>query len=193
MTRREKSDARLKRRAERYASLGKLDRGKFFSGFKSFITRGNIVDMAVGIILGAAFTKIVNSLVGDIVMPCIASLTGRLELSGRTLTLVAEKLADDGQVETAAVLLRYGQFFQYIFDFLVTAFFIYLAMRLVNRVRRRQEAIRKAIADIEAEKNPPPPPAPAAPPEPSAEESLLREISGRLETISRSLEKQNKQ
>lgn len=120
--------------------------------FREFAMRGNVVDLAVGVVIGAAFGKIVSSLVGDVITPVIGLLVGGMDFSDLAITL---KAAADGK---AAVLLSYGKFLQTIFDFSIIAFAIFVMVKLINRLKREQAA------------------APAAPPAPSAEEKLLTEI-----------------
>ncbi len=120
--------------------------------FKAFAMRGNVVDMAVGIIVGGAFGKIVSSFVADVIMPPIGLLLGGVDFSDLTLTL--KKAVG----ETAAVTLNYGKFIQTVIDFLIIAFAIFMAIKAMNALKRKEEA------------------APAAPPAPPREEVLLTEI-----------------
>ncbi|MEL7585580.1 MAG: large-conductance mechanosensitive channel protein MscL [Prolixibacteraceae bacterium] len=125
---------------------------KIINEFKAFAMRGNVVDMAVGIILGAAFGKIVSSFVNDIIMPPIGLLVGGVDFSD--LTVVMKEAVG----ETPAVTLNYGMFIQVIIDFLIVAFAIFMAIRAMNSMKRKEEA------------------APAPPPVPTKEEILLTEI-----------------
>jgi large conductance mechanosensitive channel len=127
------------------------------SEFKEFAVKGNVVDMAVGIIVGGAFGKIVSSFVGDVVMPPLGMLMGGVNFNDLALVL------KDAQGETAAVAIKYGAFLQTVFDFLIVAFAIFMAVKAMNTMQRMR-AKEEAAA---------PPP---APPEPSAEEKLLTEI-----------------
>ncbi|MBA3015961.1 MAG: large-conductance mechanosensitive channel protein MscL [Desulfobulbaceae bacterium] len=120
--------------------------------FKTFAMRGNVVDMAVGIIIGGAFGKIVSSVVADVVMPPIGILIGGVDFTSLALTL------KEAAGETAAVTLNYGNFVQTVFDFLIVAFAIFMMIKGMNTLKKKEEA------------------APAAPPAPSAEEKLLTEI-----------------
>jgi len=120
--------------------------------FKAFAVRGNVVDMAVGIIIGAAFGKIVSSAVADIVTPPLGLLIGGVDFSDLAVTL------KDATVAAPAVVLSYGKFIQAAFDFTIVAFAVFLLVKGVNHLKRK-----------EAE-------APSAPPTPSAEEQLLMEI-----------------
>ncbi len=120
--------------------------------FKEFAVKGNVVDMAVGIIIGAAFGKIVSSLVGDVIMPPIGVLLGGVDFSGLAFT-VKEAVGD-----TPAVAIGYGKFIQAIVDFTIIAFSIFIMVKVINTLKRQEEE------------------APKAPPAPSAEEVLLGEI-----------------
>lgn len=126
------------------------------SEFKSFAMRGNVVDMAVGIVIGGAFGKIVSSFVADVLMPPIGLLLGNVDFSDLAVTLRA---AADG---ADAVLLRYGVFVQTVVDFIIIAFAIFMVVRAMNTVMKKEE-----------EK-------PAEPPKPSKEEVLLTEIRDAL-------------
>lgn len=123
--------------------------------FKEFAVKGNVVDMAVGVIIGAAFGKIVTSLVTDIVMPPIGVLVGGVNFTSLQLTL------KDGVGQVAPVTLRYGVFLQTIFDFMIVALAIFAVIKLINQLKREEI------------KAPAPPP---APPEPPRQELLLAEI-----------------
>lgn len=120
--------------------------------FKSFAVRGNVVDMAVGIIIGAAFGKVVSSVVADIVMPPLGVLIGGVDFSDLVITL---KAAADG---VPAVTLGYGKFIQAMLDFTIVAAAVFLLVKGVNALKRKEAA------------------APSTPPEPSREEVLLAEI-----------------
>ncbi|MGC9472529.1 MAG: large-conductance mechanosensitive channel protein MscL [Bacteroidales bacterium] len=125
---------------------------KILDEFKAFAMKGNVIDMAVGIIIGAAFGKIVASFVSDILMPPIGLLVGGVNFT--ELQVVLKKATET----TEAVTWNYGSFLQVTFDFLIVAFAIFLFVRAMNRARRKEEA------------------APAPPPSPSKEEVLLTEI-----------------
>jgi large conductance mechanosensitive channel len=120
--------------------------------FKEFAVKGNVVDMAVGIIIGVAFGKIVSSFVSDVVMPPLGMLIGGVDFTDLAVTL---KAAEEG---AEAVTLKYGAFIQTIFDFIIVAFAIFIAVKVINRLKRKEEI------------------APTAPPPPSNEEKLLTEI-----------------
>ncbi|MBQ4297690.1 MAG: large conductance mechanosensitive channel protein MscL [Clostridia bacterium] len=121
----------------------------FFAEFKEFIAKGNVMDMAVGIIVGSAFTKIVNSLVADILNPIVAFFTGGKSLAGLKYVITEAKVEGDTVlVEEAAI--KYGQFLQNIIDFLLVALVVFLLVRGMNRLRRRAEAEKdKLIAKKE--------------------------------------------
>lgn len=124
------------------------------SEFKAFVMRGNVVDLAVGVIIGAAFGAIVNSLVGDVFMPVIGQLTSGIDFSKAAIVL--KEASADGK--TPAVLLAYGKFIQATINFLIVAFVIFMIVKGMNAAKKKEEA------------------APAAPAEPSAQEKLLMEI-----------------
>jgi len=120
--------------------------------FKEFAIKGNAVDMSVGIIIGAAFGKIVSSLVADVVMPPIGVLVGGVDFTNLAITI------KEASGDAPAVLLKYGSFLQTVVDFTIIAFAIFLVIKLINQLKKKQ---------VEA-------PAPA--PEPTKEELLLTEI-----------------
>lgn len=118
----------------------------FFSEFKTFIARGNVMDMAVGVIVGGAFSNITTSLINDIVMPLLGILTGSMSFARL-------------EVNVGPAIITYGNFIQAVLNFLVMAFVVFCLVRTINRFHRKKEAA--------------PPP---APPAPSNEEKLLAEI-----------------
>ena len=120
--------------------------------FKAFAIKGNMIDMAVGIIIGAAFGKIVSSLVKDVIMPAVGVLVGGVDFTDLAITL---KEASEG---VAAVTIKYGAFIQTIIDFLIVAMAIFVAVKVINSMKKKEE-----------EK-------PSEPPKPSNEEVLLGEI-----------------
>ena len=130
--------------------------GKFIQEFKEFAMRGNVIDMAVGVIIGGAFGKIVTSLVNDVIMPAISIFTGDVNF-----TNLSEVLDEAGAVAQEAVNLKYGMFIQNIVDFLIIAMCIFVAIRMLSKLKKKEE---------------PAPEAPAPAPEPTAEEKLLTEI-----------------
>ena len=128
--------------------------------FREFAMRGNVVDLAVGIIIGGAFGKIVSSLVADVIMPPIGLLMGGIDFSGLFVSLGGGDYATLAAAQEAgAPTLNYGLFIQSVVDFVIVAFAIFLLIKQMNRLKKEEPA-----------------PAPAAPPEPSAEEKLLGEI-----------------
>lgn len=126
--------------------------GKFLSDFKKFAMKGNVIDMAVGVIIGGAFGKIVSSLVNDVIMPVMSVCTGGLNF--KDLKYIITPATD----EAAEVAVTYGMFIQNIVDFLIIAFSIFVALRVMMKFKKKEEE------------------APAAPPAPSNEEVLLAEI-----------------
>jgi large conductance mechanosensitive channel len=122
----------------------------FLSEFKAFAVRGNVIDLAVGVVIGAAFGKIVSSFVADIVMPPLGLAIGGVDFS--KLAVVLQQNADP----TKVVALRYGAFLQTLFDFVIIAFAIFIMVKMINGMRRQQEA--------------------AAPPAPDPKLALLTEI-----------------
>ena len=120
--------------------------------FRDFAVKGNVVDMAVGIIIGGAFGKIVSSIVADVIMPPIGLLIGGVDFSGLAITL------KEATATAPAVMLNYGKFIQTVVDFTIVAFAIFALVKAMNALRRKEEA------------------APATPPAPPAQEVLLREI-----------------
>jgi len=126
----------------------------FVSEFKEFAMRGNVMDMAIGIILGGAFGKIVSSFVSDVVMPPIGMLMGGVDFSDLSMTLKPA----DATAGTEAVTINYGVFINTVLDFVIIALAIFVVIKLMNAAKKKEEA------------------APAAPPKPSNEEVLLTEI-----------------
>ena len=131
---------------------------KFFNEFKEFAVKGNAVDMAVGVIIGGAFGKIVTSIVNDIIMPPIGWLIGGVKFTDLKCDLPSMDL---GVEKLEPVTINYGQFLQTIFEFVIIAFCVFLLVKGINKLARKK-------AKEEAK--------PAAPPAPSAEEKLLTEI-----------------
>ena len=120
--------------------------------FKTFAMRGNVVDMAVGIVIGGAFGKIVSSFVADVIMPPIGLIIGGVDFSKLAITI------QEAVGETAAVTVNYGVFIQTVLDFLIVAFAIFMVIKGMNSLKKQEEE------------------APAQPPEPSKEKTLLTEI-----------------
>ena len=128
----------------------------FASEFKEFAMRGNVLDLAVGVVIGAAFGKIVSSLVADVVMPALSPVLGSVNFSD-----LAVRIATDAAGRP--VLLKYGVFLQAIFEFVIIAFSIFIVLKGINKLKR-----------------PAPPAADAAPPPPTRTEILLQEIRDQL-------------
>lgn len=114
----------------------------FFKEFGAFIRRGNVIDLAVGMIIGTAFNKIVSSLVNDIIMPAVGSLLN-VNITDAKVTLVQEVLDSEGEIVTPAVTLNYGQFIQTIIDFLIIAFSVFVIVKVITGLRNRAEAAKK--------------------------------------------------
>ncbi len=127
----------------------KLQKPKMLGEFKDFIMRGNVIDMAVGVIIGGAFGKIVTSLVNDILMPLISLITGKVDLA----SLKFEKVI----TETLSINLNYGMFLQTVVDFLIISLCIFLGIKLVAKLSRKKETVEEVLT-------------------PSKEEVLLTEI-----------------
>ena len=125
---------------------------KFLEEFKAFAMRGNVLDMAVGVVIGGAFGKITTSLVNDIIMPLISMLTGGIDFSSWKWVLKA------AQGDAAEVAVNFGNFIAVVLDFIIIALTIFCMLKAINKLHKKKEE------------------APAAPPEPSAEEKLLAEI-----------------
>jgi large conductance mechanosensitive channel len=124
----------------------------FLSEFKEFAMRGNVIDLAVGVVIGAAFGKIVSSLVENVIMPIVGVLTGGVNFSSLAVAIATGPKGEP-------VLLKYGAFVQTVVDFLIVAFVIFIAVKGINRLKR-----------------PAPDAAPAVPPPPPRQEVLLEEI-----------------
>ena len=131
----------------------------FLSEFKQFAMRGNVLDMAVGVIIGGAFGKIVSSLVDDIIMPPIGWLIGGVNFSDLKVTLPTVKVAGE---ELKAATINYGNFLQTCFDFFIVAFCIFMLIKVVNKIANKKEEAKKPEAPKE--------------PVPTNEEKLLAEI-----------------
>lgn len=137
-----------------------MRKSKFLQDFKAFAMKGNVVDMAVGVIIGGAFGKIVSSLVADIIMPVLGLLVGGVNFTDLKWVMKPACVVDGKEI--AAVTLNYGNFLQMTFDFLIIAFSIFLFIKLITRITAKKKA--EAVAT------------PPAPPVPSKEELLLTEI-----------------
>ena len=126
------------------------------SEFKEFAMRGNVIDLAVGVVIGAAFGKIVSSLVGDVITPALSPLLGSVHFNELALQIATDAAGKP-------VLLKYGVFLQAIFEFVIIAFSIFIVLKGINKLKR-----------------PPPPAADAPPPPPTRTEVLLQEIRDQL-------------
>ena len=133
---------------------------KLIAEFKEFISRGSVIDLAVGVIVGGAFTTIVNSLVDDIVMPVISLITGGIDLSSLSFTI---KLPDE-LVDVAPATIKYGLFIQNVINFFLIALVIFFMVKAINAFRKKKDE------------------EPSAPPEPSDEVRLLTEIRDLMES-----------
>ena len=141
----------------------------FLKEFKAFALKGNVMDMAVGVIIGGAFGKIVTSLVNDVLMPPIGVLLGGKNFSDLGVVLKAAVLnPETGEVVDPEVLWKYGAFLQTCIDFLIIALSIFVMIKAVNKLSNLRKKEEEAAAEPE--------PAPATEPEPTKEEVLLTEI-----------------
>ena len=131
---------------------------KIISEFKEFISRGNVMDMAIGVIIATAFGKITTSLVNDVFMPFISWLFGTRDMTALNLVVRPEVLAEDGTVAQEAITLGFGTFIATIIDFILVALVVFMLVKAINAFKRKKEE------------------EPSAPPAPSNEEVLLTEI-----------------
>jgi large conductance mechanosensitive channel len=135
----------------------------FASEFKEFATKGNVVDLAVGVIIGGAFGKIVDSLVGDVIMPIVGRIFGGLDFSNYFLPLSGQTATTLIEARKAGAVFAYGSFITVLVNFIILAFIIFIMVKQINRLKRSE------------------PPAPPAPPAPTPEDVLLlREIRDAL-------------
>ena len=134
----------------------------FISEFKEFATKGNVMDLAIGVIIGGAFGKIVDSLVGDIIMPVVGKVVGGLDFSNYFVALSGQTATTLVEAKKAGAVFAYGSFITVLLNFLILAFIIFLMVKQMNRIKREA---------------PPPPAAPAPTPE---DVLLLREIRDAL-------------
>ena len=137
---------------------------KFFEEFKAFAMRGNVVDMAVGVVIGGAFGKITTSIVNDIIMPLISMLTGGVDFSQWKWVLKEAVVDAEGAITSAEVAVKFGSTIAIILDFIIIAFAVFCMVKALNNMHKKKE-----------EPAPAEPEAPPAPPAPTAEE-LLAEI-----------------
>lgn len=110
---------------------------KFLEDFKAFAMKGNVIDMAVGVVVGGAFSKIVTSMVNDIIMPLVAMLTGKVQFTDLKLVLI------EGSKDVPAVTLAYGNFIQNIVDFLIIAFCIFMVIKFMGQFRKKEEEVQE--------------------------------------------------
>lgn len=134
---------------------------KMLDEFKQFAMRGNVLDMAVGIIIGGAFGKIVSSIVSDVIMPPVGLLVGGVNFTDLKITIKQQILDAAGTVIAPAVTINYGNFIQVTFDFIIIAFAIFMLIKGMNNLNRKKEEV---------------PAAPATPPPPPEDIQLLKEI-----------------
>lgn len=120
----------------------------FFSDFKEFISKGNIMDLAVAVVIGGAFGKIVSSLVADIIMPLLGLITGGASLAEQAVVL------KEAEGETPANLLKWGAFVQYIIDFLLVALCIFIVLRLIKKAKEKAESMKKKEEEEKKEEEP---------------------------------------
>ena len=137
-----------------------MGKSTFLQDFKAFAMKGNVIDMAVGVIIGGAFGKIVSSVVADVIMPPLGLLVGGVNFTDLKWVMKPAEVIDGKEI--AAVTLNYGNFLQATFDFLIIAFSIFLFIRLLTKLTAKKEAAAPAT--------------PPAPPAPTKEEVLLTEI-----------------
>ncbi len=135
----------------------------FFSEFKEFAVKGNVIDLAVGVIIGGAFGKIVDSLVGDVIMPVVSKIFGGLDFSNYFIPLSGQTAATLAEAKKEGAVLAYGSFLTVSLNFIILAFVIFLMIKQINRLKRSEPA-----------------PAPAEPPPTPEDIQLLREIRDSL-------------
>ena len=140
-----------------------MGKSSFLQDFKSFAMKGNVIDMAVGVIIGGAFGKIVSSVVADIIMPPLGLLVGGVNFTDLKWVMKPAEVVDGKEIAAVTLNYDYGQFLQATFDFLIIAFAIFLFIRLITKL-----TMKKAAEEAPA--------APPAPPAPTKEEVLLTEI-----------------
>ena len=146
----------------------------FLKDFKAFALKGNVMDMAVGVIIGGAFGKIVTSLVNDILMPPIGMLIGKVNFTDLSWTL-KEAVVENGK-EIPAVVWKYGAFIQQVVDFAILALCVFMIVKMMARLSEIKLKKEEEVVAPELEPTPEPEPAPAPEPEPTKEELLLTEI-----------------
>ena len=143
--------------------------GKFMEDFKAFINKGNVIDMAVGVVVATAFGKITSSLVGDIIMPLVSLATGGHDMNALRIRLTPDTVNEAGET-VAGLFVNYGTFIQTIVDFLIIALCVFAVLRVITKSAEKAKALaakKKAEEEKKEEEKPA---------EPSAEEKLLTEI-----------------
>ena len=146
---------------------------KFMNEFKAFAMRGNVIDLAVGVVIGGAFGKITTSIVNDIIMPIIGVITGGLNFGDWKIVLKQAILDAEGAVVNPEVAITFGNTIAIILDFIIIAFAVFCLVKGINGLHAKAEALKKKEEEEAAAVEEP---APAVEPEPSAEEKLLTEI-----------------
>jgi large conductance mechanosensitive channel len=139
---------------------------KMLKEFKDFVMRGNVLDMAVGVIVAGAFGKITTSLVNDVFMPFISFLFGSRDMTALNLVVRPEIVNEAGEVTQAAIVIGFGTFIATIIDFILVALVVFLVVKAINAAKAKMEKAKEEEAAAE----------PPAPPAPSKEEVLLTEI-----------------
>ncbi len=137
-----------------------------FAQFREFISRGNVLDMAVGVVVGGAFTKIVNSLVSDLIMPALGMITGKIDFGDLKVVLSPAELNEAGEVVTEELAIRYGLFIDAIISFLLIAAAVFAVVKVAGTIRDKAAARKKAEEEA----------APAPEPAPDPQLVLLTEI-----------------
>ena len=137
---------------------------KFFAEFKEFISRGNVMDMAIGVIIASAFGKITTSLVNDVFMPFIGWLIGGIDLAQLNITLSPAVLDEAGEIVKEPVVIGIGTFLTTVIDFILVAFVVFLVVKAFNTAKKKLEKPAPAVEEAPAD------------PEPTKEEVLLTEI-----------------
>lgn len=127
-----------------------------FTEFKEFISKGNVIDMAVGVIIGGAFTKIVNSVVSDLIMPALGPLTGNIDFAALKVVLAEAELNDAGEVIKEELAIRYGVFLDALINFLLIALCVFAMVKVITTIRTKAEKLKKQ----QEEEAPKPEPAP---------------------------------
>ena len=141
-----KKEEKKKRREQR-----KKDRVSFFADFKKFITKGNVLDMAVGVVIGSAFTAIVNGLVKNIINPCIARITGSSDMS-EWKTIIQKEVVEGDTVVTPEIAILWGDWLQTIINFFIIAFSVFVAVRVIKKAERMMNAREIEKQEAEAAK-----------------------------------------